>query len=227
LLALHAANMPRQEALEIVDSALHYCTGKFNRGHSEFYQEYFDLIVFALEKDIFSGNSEFAPWRYNNIVGVALRLDKLDWAEQFVENFKHQLPPDSRDNTYTFNLARVYRFQQQYSKVLDLLKNVDYEDIGYSLISKMMLTITYYELNEFDALNAYIDSFQIFLKRKEKKIPAQRRNAYLNLLRYVRQLIRLVSGDKVAQEKLRLAIEKDKSLTANHEWLLEKLDGMG
>lgn len=224
LLDRHGTEMLRQEAIEIIDSALHYCTGRFNRGHSEFYQEYFDLIVFALDKDIFSQNSEFAPWRYNNIVGVALRLDKLDWAEQFVENFKHLLPPDTRQNTYGFNLARVYRFQKQYAKVITLLRDVEYEDIGYNLISKMMLTITYFELEEFDALNPFLDAFNQFLKRSEKKIPEQRRTGYQNLLYYVRLLMRLIPGDKAGQEKLRQAIEKDKAAIVNHEWLLEKLN---
>lgn len=226
ILDLHIAKMPQQEAMEIVDSALHYCTGKINRGKSEFFQQYFDLFNFALENGIFSNTSEFAPWRYNNIVAAALRLDKLDWAETFVENFKHLLPPDTRENTYTFNLARVYRFQKQYPKVIDLLKNVDYEDIGYSLISKMMLLITYYELDEFDALNAFIDSFRIYLKRNEKKIPGPRRTSYLNLLKYMRLLLRLIPGDKAALRKLQQAIEKDKSLIVNHEWLLEILQQM-
>jgi hypothetical protein len=224
LLDKHAEEMPHPEAIEIIDSALHYCTGKFNRGHREFYQEYFD--VFALHKGIYAQKSEFAPWRYNNIVGVALRLDKMDWAEEFVESYKHLLPPDTRQNTYSFNLARVYRFQKQYKKVLILLRDVEYEDIGYNLISKMMLTITYFELEEFDALDAFIESFKVFLKRNKKTITEQRRISYLNLLHYVRLLMRLKPGDKANKEKLRLAIEKDKSMIVNHEWLLEKLDGM-
>ncbi len=227
LLDKHGKDMPRQEAIEIIDSALHYCTGKFNRGHREFYQEYFDVVAFALDHDIFSRNNEFAPWRYNNIVGVALRLDKLEWAEQFVEDYKHLLPPDTRQNTYSFNLARVYRFQKNYPKALALLHGVEYEDIGYNLISKMMLTITYFELDEYDALDAFIESFKIFLKRSEKKISAQRRTSYLNLLHYVRALTRLTPGDKAAREKLRQSIEHDKSMIVNHEWLLEKLDKSG
>ena len=227
LLDKYGKDMPRQEAIEIIDSALHYCTGKFNRGHREFYQEYFDVFAFALDYDIFSLNNEFAPWRYNNIVGVALRLDKLAWAEQFVEEYKHLLPPDTRQNTYSFNLARVYRFQKNYPKALALLHGVEYEDIGYNLISKMMLTITYFELDEFDALDAFIESFRIFLKRNEKKISAQRRTSYLNLLHYVRALTRLIPGDKAAREKLRQSIENDKSMIVNHEWLLEKLDESG
>jgi hypothetical protein len=89
-----------------------------------------------------------------------------------------------------------------------------------------MLTITYFELEEFDALDAFIESFKVFLKRNKKTITEQRRISYLNLLHYVRLLMRLKPGDKANKEKLRLAIEKDKSMIVNHEWLLEKLDGM-
>lgn len=223
LLQQYGAHMPRQEASEIIDSALHYCTGKSNRGHREFYQQYFDLVTEALEKDIFSKNSEFAAWRYNNIVAAALRLDKLDWAEQFVEEYKHLLPPDSRQNTYSFNLARVYRFQKQYKKVLTVLRDVEYEDMGYNLISKMMMLITYFELDEFDLLDSFIESFKTFLHRNEKNITEQRRVSYLNLLLYTRALMRHIPGDKADVEKLRLSIENDKSLIVNHEWLLEKL----
>lgn len=227
LLDVHGERMPRQEAIEMIDFGLHYCTGKFNRGHSEFYQEYFDLVTFALEKDVFSKSAEFAPWRYNNIVGVALRLDKLDWAEDFVEKYKPLLPVDTRQNTHSFNLARVYRFQKQYDKVLLLLRDVEYEDIGYNLISKMMLTITYFEREEYEALDAFIGSFKTFLKRSEKQIPEPRRKGYLNLLHYVRQLMRHKPHDKADTEKLRNAIEQDKSGIVNHEWLLEKLEEMG
>lgn len=227
LLQQYAAYMLPEEALEIVDAALHYCTGKFNRGHSEFYQEYFDLAESALTNGVFSSQHEFAPWRYNNMVGVALRLGKFDWAEKFVEDFKPLLPPDTRKNTYTFNLARVYRFQKKYSNVINLLKNVEYEDMGYNLISKMMLLITYYELDEYDALNNFLDTFKIFLKRKEKHIPGPRRTSYLNLIKYTRQLIRLIPGDKQAVGKLKNAIEQEKSMIVNHEWLLEKLQQLG
>ena len=226
LLDEYAEKMPPQVATEIIDSALHYCTGKFNRGHSEFYQEYFDICTFAIDKNFFSEEMEFAPWRYNNIVGVALRLDKLDWAEAFVKKRKDQLPPDTRQNTYSFNLARVYRFQKKYDKTLVLLRNVEYEDIGYNLISKMMLTISYFELGEYEALDAFIESFKLFLKRKEKIITEQRRSSYLNLLHYVRLLMRHIRGDKADLEKLRQAIEKDKSMIVNHEWLLEKVNDM-
>jgi hypothetical protein len=223
LLEQHGAAMPTEEALELYDAALHYCTGKLNKGNREFLQEYFDLFDGAVSKGVLLVGGELASWRFNNVVGVALRLGKLDWAEQFVEAHKDRLPPDTRQNTYAFNLARVYRYRGQYSRVLSLLRDLDYEDIGYSLIGKMMLAITYYELDEQDALRSFLDSFRIFLNR-QKNIPGALKQSFLNLLTHIRQLPRLKVGDPTAIARLRAEIERDKAQIANYEWLLEKLD---
>lgn len=222
LLDVYGGVMPQKEAVELYDSALHYCTGKLNKGIRLFLQEYFDLFENAIEKDIFLEKGELAPWRFNNIIGVALRLGKLDWAENFINKYKSYLPPDNQENTFTFNLARVYFYQNKFEKVLALQRNLEYEDIGYNLISKSMLVLTYYELDEHDALDSFTESFRVFLNR-HKNLPQQRRRSYLNLLKYVRRLTRLAPGDKDAIGKLRDEITRDKAVTVNHEWLLEKL----
>lgn len=214
--------MPQKEAVELYDSALHYCIGKLNKGSKEFLQEYFDLFEDGLYKKIFIVNEELATWRYNNAVGVALQLGKLDWAETFIENYRKYLPADTQQNTYTFNLARVYRYQNKYDKVLFLLRDVEYEDIGYNLISKAILIITYYELDEHDALDPFMESFRVFLNR-HKTIPNQRRQGYLNLIKYVRRLTRVSTNDKASLEKLKQDVLKNRAKTVNHEWLLEKI----
>lgn len=219
----HGLVMPQEEAIELYESALHYCTGKINQGDRGFLQEYFDVFEDAIKKGIFLQKGELAPWRFNNIIAAALRLGKLDWAEEFIEKFKDFLPADTRQNTYTFNLARVYRYQRKFDKVLSLLRNVEYEDIGYNLISKAMLTITYYEMDEFEALDSFLESFRVFLNRN-KKVRHLYRKHHLNLIKYVRRLTRLAPGDKAAIEKLREEIIREKATTVNHEWLLEKLD---
>ena len=142
-----------------------------------------------------------------------------------MEDFKDYLPADSRQNTYSFNLARIYRFQKKYDQVLDLLQNVEYEDIGVNLISKMMLLITHYERKDHEVLDSFIESFRVFLNR-HKNIPQQRRLSYLNLLKYTRRIMRLAPGDKLSAEKLRLEISQEKATIVNHEWLLEKLGEM-
>lgn len=222
LLDTYGVIMPKQEAIELYDSALHYCIGKLNKGNQVFLREYFDLFEDGLEKGIFIANDELATWRFNNAIAVALRLGKLDWAEQFIEKYKKYLPLETQQNTYTFNLARVYRYQRKFDKVLVLLRNLEYEDIGYNLISKTMLLNAYYELDEHDALESFMESFRAFLNRN-KNISQQRRKSYLNLLKYVRRLTRIKPGDKSAIEKLREEIIREKANHVNHEWLLEKI----
>ncbi len=222
LLDKYGGLMPKNESIGLYDSALHYCIGKGNKGDRLFLQEYFDLFDDALAKGIFLHNGELAIWRFNNIVGVALRLRSVDWAEEFIAKNKDYLPIETRENTYTFNLARVYRYQQKFDKVLDLIQNVEYEDLGYNLISKAMLTITYYELDAYETLSSFLESFRVFLNR-QKSIPKQTKDYYLNLIKFVRRLTRLLPGDKAAVAKLREEIVREKASTVNHEWLLEKL----
>ncbi len=222
LLDAYAIVMPQKEAIELFDTALQYCTGKINKGDRFFFQEYFDLFAEAIQKKIFLQNGELATWRYTNIVAAALGLGKVEWAENFVNDYRDHLPADTRQNTYAFNLARVYRFQKKHDEVLDLLQNVEYEDIGVNLISKLTLLITHYERKDHEVLSSFIESFRVFLNR-HKNIPQQRRLSYLNLLKYTRRLVRLAPGDKNAVVKLREEISREKAAIVNHEWLLEKL----
>jgi hypothetical protein len=215
--------LPQKEALEFYDLALNYCTGKVNKGNRAFLQEYFDLFELGVNKGLFLVRGEMASWRLNNIIAAALQLGKLDWAEAFIESVRPLLPAESQENTYTFNLARVYRYQRKFDRVLKLLQNVEYEDPGFNRISKTMLALTYYELEEYEALDSFIESFRAYLIRN-KAIPQQTRQSYLNLLKFVRRLMRVPAGDRAAVAKLRAEIEAKKSTTVNYDWLLEKLN---
>lgn len=222
LLDEYGSDMPQKEAVEFYDLALHYCIVKGNQGDRVFLQEYFDVLDEAMMRKVFIINGELAPWRFNNAIGVALRLGKMDWAEKFITTFKDNLPAQTKENTSSFSLSRVYLYQKRYKDVLKILQNVDYEDIGYNLISKAVLIITYYELDEVEALDSFLESFRVFLNR-HKNIPAQRRKSYLNLIKYARRLTRLLPDDKAGIAKLREEIMREKASIVNHEWLLEKL----
>jgi hypothetical protein len=211
----------QKDAIGLFDSTLNYCTGKLNKGNQIFLLEYFEVFEVAIKKKVYIVNGEIAQWRFNNIVAAALRLGKLDWTENFIINYKEFLNISSRENTYTFNLARVYRYQKKFEKVLTLLRNIEYEDIAYNRISKTMLIISYYELDEYDALDSFMESFRVYLSR-HKNVPV--RNSYLNLIKYVRRLTRLAPKDKTTLEKLRQDLISEKETTVNYDWLMEKIE---
>jgi hypothetical protein len=86
-----------------------------------------------------------------------------------------------------------------------------------------MVMMTYYDLDEYDALESFIESFRVFLNR-HKNIATLRRRSYLNWIRYVRRLTRLLSNDKAAIQALYEEVDRNRATIANHSWVLEKLN---
>ena len=183
--------------------------------------EFLELNESLLANNIIAEN-ELSPWKFKNIVTVALKLSKFKWVEDFIETYKDKVSENYRDNAITFNKAQLYFYQKKYEELLPLLLQVDYEDFTYSLNSRLFTVITYYELEESDALISYLDSFRTYLKR-QKSISDKRKKNYLNFLSNIRKLVRYNQNRKVDLLKLKVDITST-SDTVSKEWLLEKID---
>ena len=101
-----------------------------------------------------------------------------------------------------------------------LLVVVDFKHPVYNLLAKTLLLKIYYELDEYDAMDSLLDSMTTYIRRKD--IADIRRDNFANIVRYVRQLSRIASGDKkkLAELKARIA---DTSQLTEKRWLLERL----
>jgi hypothetical protein len=214
------------ELYELYSGALNYCVQKLNQGHSKFIEEHHILYKLMLEKGIAfhaSKNNELSPWDFKNAVQSALRLDQYDWTENFIKNYQNNLPLVFKDNAVSYNLALVYFYQKKYDKVKEQLREVEYEDIAYNLGSKTMLLAIYFEQEDDEALMSLLDTFKTYLYR-HKNISDNKRIPYLNLMKYIRKLLKLNHGDKKELENIRKEIEEDRKVgIASEKWLLEKL----
>ncbi len=221
LIEAHSLLFPIDEANEIYSHAINYCISKVNQGKDNFLYEFLDINEDLLRKEILI-DGELSPWKFQNIVTISLRVGNYDWTENFINQYKNKLPEIYKENAVTFNLARLYFYQKKHDKVLPLLQTVEYEDIGYNLNSKAMLLGTYYELDEIDSLYSFTDTFRVFLNRN-KNITQKRKKSYLNLIKYVRKLARLIPGDKKAVQQLKLEIEQASEVNSK-KWLKEKIE---
>lgn len=223
LITKHIEKFPRAEAEFIYQSASNYCIIKINKGSSEFLEEYFNLSVILLENGMLFNINELSPWHFRNIVVAALRVGKYTWTENFIREYSKYLPESMRDNAVSFNSAQLYFSQKKWDKVIELLREVEYEDFTYNLNSKTMLLSTYYEIDEIEPLFSLLDSFRTYLNR-HKNIPSARRTPYMNLIRFTKKLARVIPGDKSIVEKLRKELdEMPTGSVANSNWLSEKL----
>lgn len=222
LLDNHADKFPNQEANELYTYALNYCLRRVNRGETEMLKEFLDLNEDLLQKGIL-GKGNLSPWKFQNIVTAACRIGRYEWTRKFIDKYQDQLPEEYKENAVTYNLARLYFYQKKYPEVVSLLQFVEYEDIGYNLGSKALLLRTYYEIDEQESLYSLIDSFRIYLNRHKEDIKPQRRTNFLNLLKFVRKLTRIIPGDKKAVDKLKAELASTKAIAAEKSWLEEKI----
>jgi hypothetical protein len=212
---------PIDEAKDIMDSAINYTIQKHNRGKLEYLQESLDLYRAAIDKEVIFVNAELTPWTFKNIITIALRLREFEWTENFIKEYSHKINIAFRENAINYNIAILNFHLKKYSAVIPLLQKVEYDEEYYSLNSKGQLLITYFELKEFEVLEPFLLSFEIYLKRN-KKIPKENTVRYLKLIKLTKKLIKL--KDAPDSEIIKFKEEIIQSTSVAKPWLLEKVD---
>lgn len=222
----HIHLFPKEEALEIYTYALNYCIRNINQQKNQYLQEYVDLYEQILKNDFIDfSDEEFGPWHFKNIVTASNRLGRLNWTERFIYKYYQDLPPAFRDTALSFNLAQVSFHKKDYNEVITLLHRVEYEDFTYNLNSKAILMLSYYELDEIEPLLSLMDSFRIYLQRNTK-IPQARKRNYMNLIKFLKKLTKLYTGDRQGLEKLRVEIDAADGAVVMGDWLKRKIAEM-
>ncbi len=212
--------LPSEELRNVHLLAINYGIQRFNKGEESYLHEVFDLYKSALGKGILLENGRLSRFAFKNIAGIAIRLGEFDWTEGFIEKFNKAIEPRHRQNYTDFNLAKLHYARKDFDKAMHLLQQVEYEDVFLNLDAKVLLLKIYFEKDEMEVLDSFINSFQRFLQRK-KGLGYHREN-YLNTLQFARRLIALNPFDKKEKEGLKSEIEATKTL-GEKEWLLEQL----
>lgn len=219
---LFAPQLIKEDLRESYHIAQNYCALKINQGNNEYYREVFAIFRKTIENELLLEAGRLSEGVYKNIITAGLRVKEFEWVEQFIEQYSAFLPADIRENACSFNLANLYSHRKQHSKVIELLRNVEYSDVVYALSAKLILVRTYYDTDEVMALESLIDSFRIFLRRN-KIISKNQKREYNNFLNIVKKLASMPLSDQAAVAKLRQRVTKAASIMPK-KWLLEKMD---
>lgn len=221
LLKDHAKDIPFQEAQELHIIARNFCIRRFNMGDQAYFKELFELYRLGLDtKVLLNEQGYISPSAFKNIVAVASRLKEFDWAEAFVKGGSSLLKARYRADYINYNLARLYFARKNYGDALQLLNQVEYHDVFVAADARTLLLKTYFELDEYNALDALLESFKQFVTRRKEL--AYHKENYLNTIKFTRYLLNLNWGDTEKIEALANKIQQTQILTEKN-WLLEKL----
>lgn len=206
-----------------------FCIAQINLGAASFLVELFEIYKNQLDKRLLLENETLSEWHYKNIVTVGLRLREMEWTRDFIEIYQTQLPAESRENAYLFNLASYFYAATDYDQTLELLNRVEFKQEQYNLGAKALLLRTYYDKGEDELLLSLTNAFRQFLGRN-RSINSQRVLALRNFVRLVRAVAKLrMEVEFIDQKELhqrkkeleKMILETDNMV--NKDWLLKRL----
>ncbi len=214
-------SLPLSELQDIYVLARNYCIKKLNQGEDAYLEELFAIYQSELNSGSLLEDGFIPPLDYKNIVAVGLRLDAFDWVAHFIETYQAQLAPDFRKNSYQYNLAQLHFARKEYNQVVLLLHQVEHKELFLGLDSRRLLLKTYYELEEWEALEALLLSFSAYVRR-HPTVGYHRIN-YLNLIKFCRRLTMLAPHETSKRKKLQEELQVEGKVV-DKAWLLAKLN---
>lgn len=226
-LAAALDDIPYEERVETHINMENYCKRKIRNGNKKFIDELFEIYKKELRDNCYTIMGMIPHKLYKNIVDTALKLNEIEWVQNFIEDYKKELADEHKENTYLYCKSIIEFYLGNFEKSLEILAKVKYDEIYHKAEMKCMMMAIYYELNLEDTLFASLDSFRHFLSN-DKIIPDDRKQSYLNFIKYLKKLINWKNrnnADKADLKLLKHNIECDEHLQSK-DWLVNKISGL-
>lgn len=198
---------------------------EYYNGKDKFLIERFEIHNLIIEKGLYKKFKDgfFDDMLFKNIVIVGLQLKKIEWTENFINNYIDKLNPDDKENAYNLNTARLLFYKKKYNESLEHIAKIkNIKHIHYKTEIKMLTLMIYYEQSKNDEAVSLIDNYRHFLSN-DAVIPEARKERNYNFLKFVNDLIKAKENKS---SKIIHDLEYDIKNTPNtyeKEWLLEKV----
>lgn len=221
VLLAHPLVLPKGQMRQIYTAMINYCNKQLKSGKDIYLQEIFDWYKVMLKRKVLLVQGYITPpIHFRNIVRAGLRLQEIDWIENFIKENEQKLHPEYGANIGKYCSALLAFHQQNYTETLQELLSFDFNDVYNYTEHKVLLVKTYFELEEWELLENLFNSFRVYLTR-DKVIPVHFQKPYLNFIRFTERLMREKVSYSPDYKAIKLAV-----LAAEHiidkEWLLNK-----
>jgi hypothetical protein len=218
LLEIHQNCFTTIEQRELFTYCLNYCIKQINSSNEAYFQHYLSIFWLILPQKILFLNENLPISDYKNAIAIGLRVGEYERIAQFIQEYSSFLPDEFRSNAISYNLAKLYFAKKEFTKVIDTLNTVQYDNVFYALDSRWTLLKTYYELDEITVLESQIDAFRLYLLRN-KTIATSTKKQYKQLLQYLKKIIALQSKSQKERQTFAdfLLLQ---NVVADKKWLI-------
>lgn len=192
-----------------------------NEGRIEVKHEIFSLIKEKLQAGIIDDlqNDEN---HFRDYVIIAISLDEVDWASDFVKQYSHLLPESVRENEANICSASIEFKKEYFSEALRHLARIKRHDSMHIIDYYSMYIKCHFELGNSEECTLALRRFSESLKHV-KQIPENYIKLSLNFVNVMSKLLKY-SAEKTGKRLLDLEVHIINSPTLfNRKWLLQKI----
>lgn len=219
---VHIDEFSKSDQRDLLVLAINHCLRQSNAGRSDFLIQTLDLYKLGLQRKTFYDRGRIGIFTFNNIIGVALKLGEVDWADNFLEAHASRLPQEKREEIASLNRAKLAFERKDYAATLGYLQTADYQDFIHHFTARLLQLKIFFEQDDFNLLSSHLRSTKSLLNRR-KNLGYHQRN-YRNIFKLAERIIRLPPGDRLAAQQLKTKIINTDPCTEK-EWLLRAVDG--
>jgi hypothetical protein len=202
---------------------LNYQARKINRTASaEAYEEYLSINEFMLEKGWLFQKGMLSPWIYKNLVTVALKVGKSEWAETFMEKYRSFLPKEYEHDIYHYAKADYLFHQGKPESAQQGLLRLSPRDVILNINVRSLLIRIYFETGQDELLFSFLEATRVYLIRN-KLLDEDRRKQMLRFVELTAKIARIPVFEKEKYQRLLQQIPAPKEVM-HQKWLLSQLN---
>jgi len=233
--------LDNNEIRQFFSFMINHCVLRDREGKTQFWQEQHEIYLKGLAMKCWSTGLHFSIHQFVHTITNALKLNKLEWANQFVEAYQAELNPNTKDNIVNYCKALISFHTKELGAAQSYLSKINApKDFFYHLRIKLLLIKIYYDLKDisFHDLDSHPINYELesirqhTLSTRNKKMSEFHRESQNNFVRIFRGILerrkKLILGNKVSKEsveKLRRKLAPPLPVK-EREWLTEKIDEM-
>ena len=210
-----------EELEQVYYSLSNFCVNKVAMGEDKFVNELYKVHANFEKTGFYTKNKNL---QYTDFIGViicGLNMKHFKWVEHFFETYKGNIASEVKRDTINLSSALITFQLKKYKECIGHLNKIGYKYTYFYMKSKETLIKAYYELGEFESMEAVIDAAKHYLKR-HKEMLSIHFERYILFLNYVTNLTKL---DKKQKPELKILMKKldENRTTIAREWLIEKI----
>lgn len=221
---LQDKNIRRKDQRSILLITLNYTIKQANTGsemRNSYMRDALELYQIGLENRLLMEDNVLSHFAYKNIVSATLVLEEYDWGEQFIETYTKYLMPTHQTNYAHYNRARILLARGELDAAMSLLIEAEYNDPLLLVGAKVELLKLYYQREYWAILEAFLESFRVFLNRQ--KALSYHKEHYVNLIVFVKKMVAIQMSLETKTELLKNRIDDCQKL-AQRAWLLKQVE---